>query len=206
MRPKSTTLRQSKNFTRRALWRANPIPAGHAKNLPAIGGPPAELQNSARQKIINTKSIKENELAKQKYPRREKNREPYPPALPLLASIDWPAGYYTNSIATPIFASLSRFSRSILTTFPLLIRAKEPFTLASVSVRGKLTSTTCPILIGVVIGTITNVPVLLIFELLPLKNLFASGSQTLTGHESSVRLSLRCSIKVSISKSPLPSF
>jgi len=56
----------------------------------------------------------------------------------------------------------------------------------------------CPARIGVVIGIVTNTPVLLILVLRPLKNLFAAGSQILTGQERSIRASLRCSIKVSI--------
>jgi hypothetical protein len=41
-------------------------------------------------------------------------------------------------------------------------------------------------------------PILLILELLPLKNLLAFGNQTLTGQDRSVLLSMRCSVIVSM--------
>lgn len=97
-----------------------------------------------------------------------------------------------------MLASLRMLLRSMRTTFPLFIRAKLPFSLASAVLRGKLTSTMFPGLTGVAIGRETRTPVLLIFALRPLKNLFASGSQTLTGHESSVLTCCRCSATVSI--------
>ncbi len=51
-------------------------------------------------------------------------------------------------------------------------------------------------LIGAVRGIEMYTPPLLTLTLLPLKNLLASGSQTLTGQASSERASLRCSITV----------
>ena len=105
---------------------------------------------------------------------------------------------YSKRMATPMLASLSMFLRSTLTTFPLLIRANRPFSSANAIVRGKLISTMWPVRTGVVIGRETKTPVLLILVLRPLKNLFASGSQILTGQERVVRISVRCSIKVSI--------
>ncbi len=101
-------------------------------------------------------------------------------------------------MATPMLASLRILLRSTRTTFPLFIRANDPFSLANAVLRGKLTSTMFPGLTGVDIGRETSTPVLLIFVLRPLKNLFASGSQTLTGHESSVLTCCRCSATVSI--------
>jgi hypothetical protein len=49
----------------------------------------------------------------------------------------------------------------------------------------------------VVIGKLIKTPVLLMFELFPLKNLFASGSHILIGQERFVLISLRCSTNVS---------
>jgi hypothetical protein len=46
----------------------------------------------------------------------------------------------------------------------------------------------CPVRKGVVAGMRTSTPLLLILELLPLKNRFASGSQTLTGQATCVRV------------------
>ncbi len=105
---------------------------------------------------------------------------------------------YSNAIAMPIVVSFRIFWRSTLTTLPLLTRANCPFSFASTSVRGKFTSTVLPARTGVVIGTVIKTPVLLMLALLPLKNLLASGSQRLTGQDSFVRVSLRCSINVSI--------
>ena len=124
---------------------------------------------------------------------------PYPPLINTSpAAVFLARARYTNWIATPILASLNISLCSTLTTLPPLIRANWPFCFANASVRGKLISTKWPERIGVVIGNLMKTPVLLMFALRPLKNLFASGSQTLTGQDSVVRLSLRCSIKVSI--------
>jgi len=60
-------------------------------------------------------------------------------------------------------------------------------------------------LIGAVTGRVIKTPVLLILQLRPLKNLLASGIQTLTGQETTFRLSLRCSTKVSIVSTSLKS-
>jgi hypothetical protein len=57
---------------------------------------------------------------------------------------------------------------------------------------------------GVVIGIVTKTPVRLMFALLPLKNLFASGSQMLTGQHKFVLCCLRCSITVPIVQFSLP--
>jgi hypothetical protein len=101
-------------------------------------------------------------------------------------------------MATPMLASFRILLRSTRTTFPLFMRANDPFSLANSELRGKLISTMFPGLTGVAIGRDTRTPVLLIFAERPLKNLFASGSQTLTGHESSVLVCCRCSATVSI--------
>lgn len=115
---------------------------------------------------------------------------------------------HSNAIPTPISAFSSRFFRSTLTILPVLIRANCPFSLARVSVRGKFSSTRWPVRIGAVTGSVIKTPVLLILQLLPLTNLFASGIQTLTGQATLLRLSFRCSIKaciVSISLKVIPS-
>jgi hypothetical protein len=101
---------------------------------------------------------------------------------------------HSNTMPTPTVASSSSSPRSIRTTLPLLIRAKLPFLLASAIVRGKFSSTTCPARRGVVAGTLTSTPPLLMLLLLPLKNLFASGSHTLTGHATSVLVVFLCSL------------
>ena len=111
---------------------------------------------------------------------------------------------YSKVMATPILAFLSISLRSTLTTLPLLIRAYCPFSCANVVVRGKFISTILPGRTGVVIGTVTKTPVLLTFELRPLKNLLASGIQRLTGHESFVLGFLRCSTNVSIKNPFIP--
>jgi hypothetical protein len=95
-------------------------------------------------------------------------------------------------------AFLSISLRSTLTTTPLLIREYCPFSFASASVRGKLISKECPKRIGAVMGSFKRTPLLLMFELRPLKNLLASGSQMLTGQDITLRVSLRFSTKVSI--------
>ena len=64
--------------------------------------------------------------------------------------------------------------------------------------RGKFNSAVCPVLIGAVRGSLRKTPVLLTLQLRPLKNLLASGSHTLTGQASVLRLSLRCSDNASI--------
>jgi hypothetical protein len=112
----------------------------------------------------------------------------------------------SKAMPTPIAASSSRLPLSTRTTLPLFIRAKPPFFLARAIVRGKFNSTKLPAFRGVVTGRRTKTPVLLILELLPLKNLFASGSQTLTGQETCVREHLRCSVSVSIPNLLLGSF
>jgi hypothetical protein len=105
---------------------------------------------------------------------------------------------YSKAIPTPISAFSRRFFRSTLTILPLLIRANCPFSFAKVSVRGKLSSTRWPVRIGAVIGSVIKTPVLLILQLRPRTNLFASGIQTLTGQATLLRLSFRCSIKACI--------
>jgi len=95
---------------------------------------------------------------------------------------------------TPISAFSSKVVRSTLTILPVLIRANRPFSFARASVRGKLTSTSRPVRTGAVTGSTMKTPVLLILQLRPLTNLLASGIQTLTGQETVLRLSLRCSI------------
>lgn len=105
---------------------------------------------------------------------------------------------YSNAIPKPMHASLSMFLRSTLTTRPFLIRANCPFSSAKSAVRGKFNSTTLPAWTGVVIGTVMKTPTLLMLELRPLKNLFASGTQTLTGQHRLARIHFRCSVKTSI--------
>jgi hypothetical protein len=51
---------------------------------------------------------------------------------------------------------------------------------------------------GAVSGSVTKTPVLLTLQLRPMTNLLASGIQTLTGQETSLRVSLRCSVKACI--------
>lgn len=68
-------------------------------------------------------------------------------------------------------ASLNILFRSILTTFPVLIRAKQPFLLANSMVRGKFISTMFPVWIGVAIDTEIRTPVSLMFALRPVQNL-----------------------------------
>jgi hypothetical protein len=104
---------------------------------------------------------------------------------------------YANWTATPIVASLVIESRSTRITFPDFILANCPFFLARLMVRGKLISTTCPGFTGAAIGSDSNTPPFATLTVLPLKNLFASGSQRLTGQVSSVRPNLRFSITVS---------
>jgi hypothetical protein len=57
----------------------------------------------------------------------------------------------------------------------------------------------CPGRTGVVIGIDSSTPPFATLTVLPLKNLFASGSQMLTGQERVVRIALRFSTKVSAS-------
>ena len=78
------------------------------------------------------------------------------------------------------------------------MRANTPFFFARAIVRGKFNSTTWPACSGVVTGSRTRTPVLLMLLDLPLKKRFASGNQTLTGQDTSVLALLRCSTNVSI--------
>jgi hypothetical protein len=101
--------------------------------------------------------------------------------------------YCANCTAIPMPPPLSMFLRSTRSTLPDFIRAYWPFCFAKAVVRGKLISTSCPGLTGVIIGIEMNTPPLLTLMLLPLKNRLASGTHTLTGQANSERASLRCS-------------